>query len=54
LFESRIEPTIEALRAAQVDRLFPAHCSGWKAVHAIARAMPDAFTQSAVGTTITF
>jgi 7,8-dihydropterin-6-yl-methyl-4-(beta-D-ribofuranosyl)aminobenzene 5'-phosphate synthase len=32
----------------------PAHCSGWRAVHAIARAMPQAFVQPAVGTTVTF
>ena len=51
LFESRIEPTVEALRAAGVGRVVPAHCSGWKAVHAIARAMPEAFVQAAVGTT---
>jgi 7,8-dihydropterin-6-yl-methyl-4-(beta-D-ribofuranosyl)aminobenzene 5'-phosphate synthase len=54
LFESRIEPTVEALRAAGVGRVVPAHCSGWKAVHAIARAMPEAFIQAAVGTTVTF
>jgi 7,8-dihydropterin-6-yl-methyl-4-(beta-D-ribofuranosyl)aminobenzene 5'-phosphate synthase len=54
LFEGRIVPTVEALRAADVGRVLPAHCSGWKAVHAIARAMPDAFVQSAVGTTVTF
>jgi 7,8-dihydropterin-6-yl-methyl-4-(beta-D-ribofuranosyl)aminobenzene 5'-phosphate synthase len=54
LFEARIAPTVEALRAARVDRVLPAHCSGWRAVHTIARAMPDAFVQSAVGTTVTF
>ena len=54
LFESRIEPTVAALRAAGVRRVVPAHCSGWRAVHATARAMPEAFVQSAVGTTITF
>jgi 7,8-dihydropterin-6-yl-methyl-4-(beta-D-ribofuranosyl)aminobenzene 5'-phosphate synthase len=54
LFETRIEPTVAALRAARVDRVLPGHCSGWRAVHAIARAMPDAFVQCAVGTTVTF
>jgi 7,8-dihydropterin-6-yl-methyl-4-(beta-D-ribofuranosyl)aminobenzene 5'-phosphate synthase len=54
LFESRIQPTATALQEAKVARVVPAHCSGWKAVHAIARAMPDAFVQSAVGTTLTF
>jgi 7,8-dihydropterin-6-yl-methyl-4-(beta-D-ribofuranosyl)aminobenzene 5'-phosphate synthase len=54
LFEARIEPTVEALLAARVGRILPAHCSGWRAVHAIARAMPEAFVQSAAGTTVTF
>src|SRR5206468_13053595 len=54
LFEARIQPTVEALRAAGVGRVLPAHCSGWRAVHAIARAMPEAFVQCAVGTTLTF
>lgn len=27
---------------------------GWRAVHAFARAMPEAFVQPAVGTTVTF
>jgi 7,8-dihydropterin-6-yl-methyl-4-(beta-D-ribofuranosyl)aminobenzene 5'-phosphate synthase len=53
-FEARIKPTVEALRATDVGRVLPAHCSGWKAVHAIARAMPEAFVQCAVGTTVTF
>ena len=54
LFEARIQPTVEALRAARVGRVLPAHCSGWRAVHAIAHAMPEAFVQSAAGTTVTF
>jgi 7,8-dihydropterin-6-yl-methyl-4-(beta-D-ribofuranosyl)aminobenzene 5'-phosphate synthase len=54
LFEARIQPTVEALRDARVGRVLPAHCSGWRAVHAIARAMPEAFVQCAVGTTVTF
>jgi 7,8-dihydropterin-6-yl-methyl-4-(beta-D-ribofuranosyl)aminobenzene 5'-phosphate synthase len=54
LFEARIRPTVDALRAAGVGRVLPAHCSGWKAVHAIARAMPEAFVQCAVGTTVMF
>lgn len=54
LFEARIGPTVEALRDAKVGRVLPAHCSGWRAVHEVARAMPDAFVQCAVGTTVTF
>jgi len=54
VFEPIIGPTIDALTAMGVGRIVPAHCSGWKAVHAIARAMPDAFVQPAVGTTLRF
>jgi 7,8-dihydropterin-6-yl-methyl-4-(beta-D-ribofuranosyl)aminobenzene 5'-phosphate synthase len=54
LFEPIIEPTVEAFARAQVGRVLPAHCTGWKAVHALARAMPAAFVQPAVGTTVSF
>lgn len=54
LFQARIQPTVEALRAIGVGRVLPTHCSGWRAVHAIARAMPEAFVQFEVGTTVTF
>jgi 7,8-dihydropterin-6-yl-methyl-4-(beta-D-ribofuranosyl)aminobenzene 5'-phosphate synthase len=30
--------------------LVPAHCSGWRAVHALARSLPDSFIQNGVGT----
>jgi 7,8-dihydropterin-6-yl-methyl-4-(beta-D-ribofuranosyl)aminobenzene 5'-phosphate synthase len=54
LFEAIIEPTVEAFARAQVGRVLPAHCSGWRAVHALASAMPAAFVQPAVGTTVSF
>jgi 7,8-dihydropterin-6-yl-methyl-4-(beta-D-ribofuranosyl)aminobenzene 5'-phosphate synthase len=54
LFEAIIDDTVEALSAAGVGRLLPAHCSGWKAVHALARRMPEAFVQPAVGTVVSF
>jgi 7,8-dihydropterin-6-yl-methyl-4-(beta-D-ribofuranosyl)aminobenzene 5'-phosphate synthase len=54
LFEPIIGPTVEAFVAAGVGRVLPAHCTGWKAVHLMARAMPDAFVQPAVGTVVTF
>jgi 7,8-dihydropterin-6-yl-methyl-4-(beta-D-ribofuranosyl)aminobenzene 5'-phosphate synthase len=54
VFEPIIEPTVEALVAADIGRLLPAHCTGWKAVHQLARALPDAFVQPAVGTVVTF
>jgi 7,8-dihydropterin-6-yl-methyl-4-(beta-D-ribofuranosyl)aminobenzene 5'-phosphate synthase len=54
LFEPIIEPTVEAFAAANVGRILPAHCTGWKAVHLLARAMPEAFVQPAVGTVVSF
>jgi 7,8-dihydropterin-6-yl-methyl-4-(beta-D-ribofuranosyl)aminobenzene 5'-phosphate synthase len=54
LFESIIDDTVEALSAARVGRLLPAHCSGWRAVHALARRMPGAFVQPVVGTVVSF
>jgi 7,8-dihydropterin-6-yl-methyl-4-(beta-D-ribofuranosyl)aminobenzene 5'-phosphate synthase len=54
LFDPIIEPTIEAFASAEIERVVPAHCSGWKAVHRFASSMPDAFVQPAVGTVISF
>jgi 7,8-dihydropterin-6-yl-methyl-4-(beta-D-ribofuranosyl)aminobenzene 5'-phosphate synthase len=54
LFEPIIGPTVDAFAAAGIERLLPAHCTGWKAVHQFARALPDAFVQPAVGTTVSF
>jgi 7,8-dihydropterin-6-yl-methyl-4-(beta-D-ribofuranosyl)aminobenzene 5'-phosphate synthase len=49
-FEPIIGPTIAALAEFAPEVLVPGHCTGWKAVHAIAAAMPDAFIPTAVGT----
>jgi 7,8-dihydropterin-6-yl-methyl-4-(beta-D-ribofuranosyl)aminobenzene 5'-phosphate synthase len=54
LFESIITPTVDAFVAAGVGCVLPAHCTGWKAVHQLARALPDVFVQPAVGTVVTF
>jgi len=54
IFEPIIRPTVEAFVAAGVDRLLPAHCTGWRAVHELARALPNAFVQPAVGTVVVF
>ena len=54
IFEPIIAPTVDAFLAAGIGRLLPAHCTGWKAVHQLARALPDAFVQPAVGTVVTF
>ena len=54
MFEPIIGPTIAAFDELSAGLLVPAHCTGWKAVHQLARALPDAFVQPAVGTVITF
>jgi 7,8-dihydropterin-6-yl-methyl-4-(beta-D-ribofuranosyl)aminobenzene 5'-phosphate synthase len=36
------------------DVLVPAHCTGWKAQHRLAAALPEAFVPNAVGTSFTF
>ena len=51
LFEPIIADTIDALEDLAPDVLVPAHCTGWKATHAIARKLPGAFIQNSVGTT---
>ena len=52
-FERIIEPTVAALTAMEPSVLVPAHCTGWKAQHRFAAAMPDAFIPNAVGTSFT-
>jgi 7,8-dihydropterin-6-yl-methyl-4-(beta-D-ribofuranosyl)aminobenzene 5'-phosphate synthase len=51
LFEPLIAPTVAALQALAPRLIVPSHCTGWKAVHQIARVMPDAFVPNSVGTT---
>jgi 7,8-dihydropterin-6-yl-methyl-4-(beta-D-ribofuranosyl)aminobenzene 5'-phosphate synthase len=50
LFEPIIPPTIAALKALDPALVVPAHCTGWKATHALARELPGAFVQPSVGT----
>ncbi len=50
LFEPIIPAVCDALAAVTPEVIVPAHCTGWKAVHAIAARFPDAFIQNSVGT----
>jgi 7,8-dihydropterin-6-yl-methyl-4-(beta-D-ribofuranosyl)aminobenzene 5'-phosphate synthase len=50
LFEPIIESTISALKAHSPMMVVPAHCTGWKATHALARELPEAFVPNSVGT----
>jgi 7,8-dihydropterin-6-yl-methyl-4-(beta-D-ribofuranosyl)aminobenzene 5'-phosphate synthase len=52
MFESIIEPTIDALAELSPSLLVPAHCTGWRAVHRLATRLPDACVISTVGTTV--
>jgi 7,8-dihydropterin-6-yl-methyl-4-(beta-D-ribofuranosyl)aminobenzene 5'-phosphate synthase len=50
LFEPVIAPTVAALREIAPEMIVPAHCTGWRATHLIAREFPGAFVQNSVGT----
>ena len=48
-FENRIEPSIEELKQINPALIAPSHCTGWKAMCAIARSLPAAFVWNSVG-----
>jgi 7,8-dihydropterin-6-yl-methyl-4-(beta-D-ribofuranosyl)aminobenzene 5'-phosphate synthase len=50
LFEPIIPATVAALQQINPRYLVPGHCTGWVATHQIARAMPNAFIATSVGT----
>ena len=50
LFEPIIDDTVRALEQLAPDPVFPAHCTGWRATHAIVRRLSGAFIQNSVGT----
>jgi 7,8-dihydropterin-6-yl-methyl-4-(beta-D-ribofuranosyl)aminobenzene 5'-phosphate synthase len=52
--ESVIPETVEALKAFELDVIAPAHCTGWRAVSALAGAFGSAVVPSAVGKTYKF
>jgi 7,8-dihydropterin-6-yl-methyl-4-(beta-D-ribofuranosyl)aminobenzene 5'-phosphate synthase len=54
IFEPVIGDTVRALQELAPDVIVPAHCTGWKATHAIAGALPGSFIQNSVGTTLQF
>jgi 7,8-dihydropterin-6-yl-methyl-4-(beta-D-ribofuranosyl)aminobenzene 5'-phosphate synthase len=53
-FEPIIGATCDALGDFSPDFLVPAHCTGWRATHAIAARFPEAFIQNSVGTRFEF
>jgi 7,8-dihydropterin-6-yl-methyl-4-(beta-D-ribofuranosyl)aminobenzene 5'-phosphate synthase len=52
-FEPIIAPTVAAFAELAPDLIVPGHCSGWRAQHALAAALPEAFVPSSSGTRYT-
>ncbi len=50
LFEPSIPPTVAALTEFSPELLVPGHCTGWRAQHALADALPNAWVQGSSGT----
>lgn len=49
-----IQSTVADIKAMKPDHIVPAHCTGFEAIVAFSREMPDAFTMNTVGTRYTF
>jgi 7,8-dihydropterin-6-yl-methyl-4-(beta-D-ribofuranosyl)aminobenzene 5'-phosphate synthase len=54
VMERIIPETVDGLRPFGLKHIITAHCTGWRALHALANAFGDAVSQSAVGTRYTF
>jgi 7,8-dihydropterin-6-yl-methyl-4-(beta-D-ribofuranosyl)aminobenzene 5'-phosphate synthase len=52
MFESVVEPSVDALADLSPALVVRDHCTGWRAIHRLAARFPDAFVMSTVGTTI--
>lgn len=50
VFEPIIAPTVAALADLGPQVVLPAHCTGWRAMHELAIALPDAFIPNSIGT----
>ena len=48
-FEPVIAPTVAALIELDPALLVPGHCTGWRAQHALAAALPDAWVPGSSG-----
>ena len=54
IFEKIIPETIEHLREISPEIIVPGHCTGWKAVHQIARVLSESYVPTSVGTQMFF
>ena len=48
-FEEKIEPSITELKRINPELIAPSHCTGWRAMFAIAKALPNSFIWNSVG-----
>lgn len=54
VMERLIPDTVDGLKPFKIRYIISGHCTGWRALHALANAFGDAVSESAVGTTYTF
>jgi 7,8-dihydropterin-6-yl-methyl-4-(beta-D-ribofuranosyl)aminobenzene 5'-phosphate synthase len=54
VMEAIIPETVDGLRRFGIRHIITGHCTGWRALHALANAFGEAVSQSAVGTTYNF
>jgi 7,8-dihydropterin-6-yl-methyl-4-(beta-D-ribofuranosyl)aminobenzene 5'-phosphate synthase len=54
VMERIIPETVEGLRPFAIKQLITGHCTGWRALRALANAYGETVSQSAIGTTYTF
>jgi 7,8-dihydropterin-6-yl-methyl-4-(beta-D-ribofuranosyl)aminobenzene 5'-phosphate synthase len=54
VMERIIPETVEGLRPFDIRFLIPGHCTGWRALHALATTFGDRVSQSAIGTSYRF
>jgi 7,8-dihydropterin-6-yl-methyl-4-(beta-D-ribofuranosyl)aminobenzene 5'-phosphate synthase len=54
VMEAIIPDTVDGLRTFGIKHIITGHCTGWRALHALANAFGEAVSQSAVGTSYTF
>ena len=53
VMEAIIPDTVEGLRPFGIKYIITGHCTGWRALHALANAFGESVSQSAVGTSYT-
>jgi 7,8-dihydropterin-6-yl-methyl-4-(beta-D-ribofuranosyl)aminobenzene 5'-phosphate synthase len=54
VMERNIPDTVAGLKPFNIGHIIAGHCTGWRALHALASVFGEAVSQSAVGTTYTF